>query len=341
MPLNSATIMPPQTPSAEQLLASLDRMAGARVLLVADLVLDRFIIGRPSRISREAPVLILQQEREIHTAGGGANAAVAAATLGARVAVAGAVGRDAEGSALLETLADAGVDTEAVRRLDSYRTPTKTRVVGRGIHAMPQQIVRFDREDLLPEDFIVAVPSSDPQMILVSDYGYGAAAPQALDALRKVGAPILVDSRYRLDEFAEVAGATPNQEEAERVLGASIEDRPARAAAELRSKLQLEHLLLTRGSEGMVLATDSGEARIQVHGSGEVADVTGAGDTVLAVFGTALAAGADSLEAALLANYAGGVVVTKAGTATVNREELAAAVQQDPEPIRRLEWSRS
>lgn len=333
--------MPPQTPSAEQLLAILDRMAEARVLLVGDLVLDRFIIGRPSRISREAPVLILQQDREIHTAGGGANAAVAAATLGAQVAVAGAVGTDAEGSKLLEAFTEAGIDASAVSRLDDYRTPTKTRVVGRGVHAMPQQIVRFDREDRLPADFEPVTPAVEAQIVLISDYGYGAAAPSVLDPVRKLGAPILVDSRHRLTEFREVAGATPNQEEAERILSASIEDRPAPAAAELRSKLAVEHLLLTRGSEGMVLATDQGQVRIPVHGGGEVADVTGAGDTVLAAFGTALAAGADPLAAALLANYAGGIVVTKAGTATVDRDELAAAVQQDPEPIRRLEWSQA
>lgn len=333
--------MPKTTPSADRLLEVIERMGRTRVLLVADLVLDRFIIGRPSRISREAPVLILQQDREIYTAGGGANAAVAAATLGAQVAVAGAVGRDAEGSKLLEALTEAGIDASAVNRLDDYRTPTKSRVVGRGVHAMPQQIVRFDREDRLPADFEPAIPASEPQIVLVSDYGYGAAAPSALDRVRELETPILVDSRYRLTEFGGVTGATPNQEEAERILRASIEDRPAQAADEVRTKLAVEHLLLTRGSEGMVLATDTGQTHIPVHGSGEVADVTGAGDTVLATFGTALAAGADPLEAALLANYAGGIVVTKAGTATVNQNQLAAAVQQDPEPIRRLERSRA
>ena len=335
-----AAIMTPTTPSAEQLHAILDRMAEVRMLLVADLVLDRFIVGRPSRISREAPVLILQQEEERHTPGGGANAAFAAARLGADVTALGAVGGDRAGSDLLVALEEAGVDTSMVEEIVGYQTPTKTRVVGRGAHAMPQQIVRFDQESTLDEELSFEVTESDANVVLVSDYGYGAATPTALTRLRDHFAevPILVDSRYRLNEYAGMTGATPNQEEAERLLGRSIEEAPAEAALELQRQLGCEYLLLTRGSEGMILAEADRAAHIPAHGSGDVADVTGAGDTVIATFGAAVAAGADPLAAALLANYAGGVVVTRAGTASVERDDLARALATDPLPLAELRW---
>ncbi len=332
--------MTPTTPSAEQLHAILDRMAEARMLLLADLVLDRFIIGRPSRISREAPVLILQQEEEQHTPGGGANAAFAAARLGAEVTALGAVGGDGAGRDLLVALEDGGVDTSMVEEVADYQTPTKTRVVGRGAHAMPQQIVRFDRESRLDTELSFGVTDSDAQVLLVSDYGHGAATPQALARLREcvTDVPVLVDSRYRLTDYTGISGATPNQEEAERLLGRSIEKAPAAAALELQHRMECEFLLLTRGSEGMILAEADRAAHIPAHGSGDVADVTGAGDTVIATFGAAIAAGADPLAAALLANYAGGVVVTRAGTASVDHDDLARAIDTDPAPLAQLQW---
>lgn len=334
--------MPPQTPSAEQLLAVFDRMPEARVLLIADLVLDRFIIGRPSRVSREAPILILQQEEVMHAAGGGANAAVGVARLGTQVAAAGAIGNDDEGRRLREILDDQGVDTDYVDTVDTYSTPTKTRVVGRGTHAVPQQIVRFDREGRLDGSFRPSTPDTKAHVVVVSDYGYGAATPEVLAGIRdRFGddTPVLVDSRYRLAEFDGATGATPNQEEVERILGHSIEPTPTDAAQRLRRQLACQFLLLTRGSEGMVLAEEDRSAMIPAHGSGEVADVTGAGDTVMATVAASLAAGAQPLEAALLANYAGGIVVTRAGTASVDRSELAAAVETDSTPRDAIEWS--
>ncbi len=253
------------------------------------------------------------------------------------------MGTDIEGDGLLASLQTSGVDTEAVQRINSYQTPTKTRVVGHGTHAMPQQIVRFDREDSLPSDF--THPKLDPNsvdLILVSDYGYGAATPATLESVRNTSdseTPVLVDSRYRLSDYFGISGATPNQEEAERIFGHSIEDHPVEAAQELRRRLRCDYLLLTRGSEGMILALDGGEAQFPVHGGSQVADVTGAGDTVIAAFGTALGAGADPLAAALIANYAGGVVVTKVGTAKVNRTELTEAIDIDPRPIEQTVWT--
>ena len=331
----------PSIPTTEHLLEIVNRMDQVRVLLLADLVLDRFIVGRPSRISREAPVLILQQEDDLLTAGGGGNAAVAAAVLNAQVCVAGALGSDAEGDSLLGVLQEFSVDTSLVQCLEAYQTPTKTRVVGHGTHAMPQQIVRFDREGTVPNGIVLPELTDKVDLVLVSDYGYGAATPEILASLQaslESDVPTLVDSRYRLAQYSGITGATPNQEEVERIFDASIEDQPVDAAHRLRRQLDCQHLLLTRGSEGMILALNSGTAKIPVHGGSQVADVTGAGDTVMAAYGVALAAGAEPLAAALIANYAGGVVVTKAGTATVDRSELNAAIKSDPEPISQLQW---
>ncbi len=318
-------------PSPDRLLELVAAIEKTRVLMLADLVLDRFIIGQPSRISREAPVLILQQEAERCLPGGGANAAVGVAALGAEVHLLGAVGEDDAGKDLVALLTEAGVHCNGIETVATYATPTKTRVVGHGIHAMPQQIVRYDREDR-----IAAAPSyvveGDFDLLLVSDYGYGAASPdshqqvcQQLDPL----ATTVVDSRYRLGDYRGITGATPNQEEVERCLDRSIEDAPADAALDLRRRLDSEFLLLTRGNEGMILATEEGTRSILAHGTTQVADVTGAGDTVLAAFGAAIAAGASPFEAASIANYAGGVVVTKSGTATVTAAELQTAIEGD------------
>jgi rfaE bifunctional protein kinase chain/domain len=155
---------------------------------------------------------------------------------------------------------------------------------------------------------------------------------------------VLCDSRFRLAEFRGLDGASPNEEEAEALLGEALDDdaeRLERGGRQLRARLGARFLLVTRGSRGMALFNEGDTAHLPVHGTDQVADVTGAGDTVIGTFALALAAGGTPLEAALLANYAGGVVVMKAGTATLTPEELAAAVRVDPRPLRELQWARS
>jgi len=339
-------------PTAERLLALIDGMAGQPVVMLVDLVADRFISGTPKRISREAPVLILRHEGEHLVPGGGANAVANVAALGGRPLPLGTVGDDGNGRELLEALAASGVETGGITVRPGYRTPTKTRVLAGARHAIKQQIVRFDiEEDLAPwradeAHFarFLAERVEGARVAVVSDYGYGAALPERLPLLRRALPPdgvILADSRYRLGEFVDLDGATPNEEEAEALFGGPLGEEPAEASTAGRAlcrRLGARFLLITRGSRGMVLSTAEGTAHVPVHGTDQVADVTGAGDTVIGTFALALAAGGSPLEAALLADYAGGVVVMKMGTATLSPEELRAAVATDEVPREELRW---
>ncbi len=338
-------------PSKARLLALVSAMAGQPVVVLADLVADRFITGTPKRISREAPVLILRFEGEQLVPGGGANAVANVKALGGEPLPLGIVGDDESGRGLLAAFSALGITTEGIAVRPGYRTPTKTRILGGGRHSIKQQIVRFDVEDEVSPNAeeqarfaaFLATRAAQAHLAVVSDYGYGAAAPSLLPLLRR-GAPerrLLVDSRYRLAAFHGLDGATPNEEEAEALLGQRLGDEPgplAEAGERLRGSLDAGFLLITRGSRGMSLIEPGRIAHLPVHGTDQVADVTGAGDTVIGTFALALTAGASPLEAALLANYAGGVVVMKMGTATCSPAELAEAVEKDPVPREALAW---
>lgn len=327
--------------------------------MLVDLVADRFITGSPKRISREAPVLILSYEGERLAPGGGANAVANVAALGGRPLPLGVVGDDTSGHELLAALAALGVTTDGILIRSGYRTPTKVRILGGGRHAIKQQIVRYDIEDRVTLDaaerarFATQLAawagtggSTGPNVAILSDYGYGAVDPGLLPCLRQAlgdGATLVCDSRYRLADFRGLDGATPNEEEAEALLGERLAEEPQETGAAgqaLRQRLGARFLLVTRGSRGMSLFTDGTAAHLPVHGTDQVADVTGAGDTVIGTFALALAAGAAPLEAALLANYAGGVVVMKTGTATLTADELRHAVASDPRPLEGLAWGR-
>jgi rfaE bifunctional protein kinase chain/domain len=326
-----------------RLLALVPSLAGRRIVVAGDFVLDRFVYGHPKRISREAPVLILRYRREERLPGGGGNTAANVRALGGVPLVVGAVGADEDGRALRECLAARGIGTEGLLETPGYRTPTKTRILAGAPNAIKQQIVRFDVEDTLPgappaltERLRTAAQNAEGAVL--SDYGYGAVSPASVGELRGSLPPharISVDSRHRLPDFAGVDAATPNVEELEECAGRELGESEAElveAAAALRSRMRCATLLVTRGSRGMALFSDSDgstPALIPVHGTDQVADVTGAGDTVLATFALALAAGGSPLEAALLANFAGSVVVMKMGTAVVSPEELSAAVEAD------------
>jgi rfaE bifunctional protein kinase chain/domain len=313
-------------------------------VVAGDFVLDRFIFGNPKRVSREAPVLILRYIREESIPGGAGNTAANVRALGGEPVAVGVTGRDEEGRALREILRSRGISPEGLMEVDGYRTPTKTRILGGAPHAIKQQIVRYDVEDTLGDPDAVSADlrqrlraaASGAHGAILSDYGYGAVTPAAVARLREVlapGSPICVDSRHHLPDFTGVDAATPNEEELEEYAGEPLGDsdgRLASAGSALRSRMRCSSLLVTRGSRGMALfGEDSQPSLIPVHGTDQVADVTGAGDTVLATFALALCAGAAPLEAALLANFAGGVVVTKMGTAVVTPEELHAAVESD------------
>jgi rfaE bifunctional protein kinase chain/domain len=237
-------------------------------------------------------------------------------------------------------------------------TPTKTRILAGGATGSKQQIVRLDSGRRHPLDATEqssraaglrslvgeSAPSSSRTVIVLSDYGYGAVDPALLESIRDVGglAPyVLVDSRYRLGEYRALSGATPNQEEAEGLWGHPLagDEELLRAGPRLLQRLGAAFLLVTRGSRGMALFLPQHKALlVPVHGSDQVADVTGAGDTVIGTLALALAAGATPPEAALLANFAGGTVVQKLGTATLSSEELAAAVNAGSAVLAGAEW---
>ncbi len=335
--------MPFEVPR-QRLLSLIERFSGRRLLVAGDFVLDRFVYGHPKRVSREAPVVILSYWKEESLPGGAGNTASNVRSLGGVPLPVGVTGADEAGRSLRGALEARGIATDALIEVPGYRTPTKTRILGGAPHAIKQQIVRLDVEEALPDDRgreaalrqRLLEAARGAHGAILSDYGYGAASPGAIPLLREglaSGAKICVDSRHRLPQYADVDAATPNEEELAEAAGGPLDDSLeilARAAASLRARMRCGCLLVTRGSRGMALFAGDGAPRlIPVHGADQVADVTGAGDTVLAAFTLALSAGAEPLEAALLANFAGGVVVTKMGTAVVTAPELADAVSSD------------
>ena len=349
--------LPGEAERKERLLNLVYGFSSRRLLVVGDLIADEFIYGEVSRMSREAPVLILKYDATEILPGGAGNAANNVAALGGRARVAGIVGTDAESQRLLKSF-HRGVDRSFVIRDKSYRTPVKTRILAGGVHAARQQVVRIDRESgwPVPERLAEAVLKrvlslvDECDGVLLSDYGSGLVTPKLADAVRRVLAgrsrrrpvPVLVDSRYRLLDYRGFTTCTPNESEVEQVLGIRISNDDAgkevkaleRAGRQLLKKTRMKGILITRGSRGMALfEPKQPTVHIPIVGSGEVADVTGAGDTVIATFGLALAAGASLYEAAHLSNYAGGLVVKKRGTATVSQQELADAVVRDHDTV--------
>jgi rfaE bifunctional protein kinase chain/domain len=329
--------------TADRLLELIDRFADARVALLGDMVLDRFILGTPKRISREAPVIILRHEGQRDVPGGGANALANLAALGVTAAPVGVVGDDESGRSLTSALADRGVDTSSIVVVPNYRTPTKVRILGGGSSSLKHQVARYDIEDELPPDggwstqVFERLENATTQAggLAISDYGYGAVVEDSVQRIVQAASRppwVCADSRHRIDSFPGVDAATPNLQELQESAGRTLdEDRDVAAAAEsLRQRIQARFILATRGSRGMTLVErDQDPLHISVFGADEVADVTGAGDTVLAVLTAALAAGATPADATRLANYGGGIVVMKLGTATVAPEELRDAVRHD------------
>jgi rfaE bifunctional protein kinase chain/domain len=331
--------------SRGRLLELVEAMQGRFVLVYGDVVADRFIYGTPKRISREAPVLILRQYREDLLLGGGGNAIQNILTLGGLPIPVAVVGSDRDGNALIDGLASQGVDCSAIMRLDRYRTPTKTRVLGGMPHSSRQQIVRFDLEDTVRLDerelerfsSILREQMGIASAALVSDYGYGTVTRGLVSELTRCarGKPVTLDSRYDILRYPGVTAATPNEDEAATTAGISLYDEEEaslfQAGQSIQQALDCEAVLITRGSRGMALVERDAESPvlIPVHGTDQVADVTGAGDTVIAAFTLALAGGASFLEASVLANYCGSVVVMKMGTATVSRDELRHVIERD------------
>ncbi|HUR33800.1 MAG TPA: PfkB family carbohydrate kinase [Vicinamibacterales bacterium] len=335
--------------SAARLLSLIDTFGSRRVLVVGDLIADEFIYGEVSRVSREAPVLILKYDATEVVPGGAGNAANNVAALGARARLAGMVGADPEGRRLLSTFPRA-VDARQVVRARQYRTPVKTRILAGGVHSSKQQVVRIDRETGWPlssevsEAFAASLAPALAECdgVLLSDYGSGLVTPDLALAIRRElegrtprrVVPIVIDSRYRLLDFKGLTACTPNESEVEQALGITIDDDGdalEEAGRTLLRRTGMQAVLITRGGRGMALfQSKQPTVHVPIFGSDEVTDVTGAGDTVIATLTTALSAGASFEEAARLANFAGGLVVMKRGTATVSARELRDAIAAGP-----------
>jgi D-glycero-beta-D-manno-heptose-7-phosphate kinase len=323
---------------------SLARVPGKRVVVVGDLIADEYLYGKPARISREAPVLILRfTDREVRL-GGAANAAHNVHALGATVLPMGLLGQDGAGDEVQALFRQAGMSTEGISREPGRPTPVKTRIMAGGYQSTRQQVVRLDRE---PDGGISGAAEARllerlrsigaaADGFLVSDYGYGTVTPRVYETVLELAlgrqVPVSVDSRYELPRFKGATAATPNEPEVEALTGQELTDEPAveKAGRAVLERLDARLLLLTRGSRGMALFEREGPVTFMpIHGVDEIADVTGAGDTVISTFTVALAARATPGEAAWLANVAGGVVVMKRGTATVSVPELLAALASD------------
>jgi rfaE bifunctional protein kinase chain/domain len=331
----------------ERLISIVRRFPQRRILVVGDSVADQFIYGAISRVSREAPVFILRHEHTETLPGGAANCALNLASLGASVSLISVAGDDEAGRALVEKLTAAGVDCSGVLISSELRTTTKVRILAGQLHSTRQQVIRIDYEGESLNDAELRARLRDSVLehtqaadaMIISDYNYGVAdadmASFARDAAAGRKVQVLADSRFRLADFVGFTSATPNQDEVEQQLGKEFTrlDELETASEQLRERLGYRALLVTRGSNGMMLLEAGVPAvHLEAVGAREPVDVTGAGDTVMATYTLALASDSSFPDAARLANYAGGLVVMKRGTASVTQEELENSVLHS-EPV--------
>lgn len=316
---------------------------GRRVVILGDLVADQFLMGTIARVSREAPVFILDHEKTETHAGGAGNAAVNVATLGGTPRIVGFVGSDPNGRLLRQRMADAGVDCEFLVSDDRVMTTTKVRVLAGQHYAPRQQVIRIDYADSqtindelrarLRDNLHQACDGADA--LIISDYSYGAADRETAALAQQIavdrGIPLLIDSRFALADFSDATAATPNQDEVEHILGKNFSLADCEG---LRKRLGLKALLVTRGNKGMTLfEEDKPHRHFDAVGSKEPIDVTGAGDTVIGAFALGLASGLSFADAASVANHAGGIVVMKRGTASASLDELIESLDAHPEVL--------
>ena len=329
-----------RTGVVSRLRSIIEGFKGKRVLVIGDMVADQYLIGRPTRISREAPVLILELDEERTLPGGATNVAVNARSLEAEVLLVGVVGNDAPGEDLRKAIDALGMHQEGLFTDTTRPTSTKTRIMAGSPQIVQQHIVRIDRVDTsdIAEpckghilDYIKAtLPTIDA--VVLSDYANGVMSPEIIEACvsvaRTLNKVIVVDSHGSLFRFQGVTALTPNQPEAEATLGMTIttQEQLDEAGERLLRGSNAQSVLLTRGSEGMSLF-EAGKAPTHfpiypLPGASEIVDTNGAGDTVAATFTLALTTGATKVEAAYLANAAASLVVRRLGAASNTPEEL-------------------
>ena len=329
------------------LLSLTGALRNKNVVVVGDVVVDEFVYGRVARVSREAPVLILDYDSTEIVAGGAGNAANNVAALGGKATLVSVIGRDAPGRRVVAAL-HRRVDSRRMLRIQGAPTPVKTRILAGGVHSAKQQVVRIDRDVAQPVQpgarraferaAFEAIRQGDA--VLVSDYGSGLITPAFVGTIRRtlkqtlrrdgLPIPVLIDTRYRLLDYGGLTTCTPNESEVEQALGIRINDNRRmleRAGREILARTRMQAVLVTRGSRGMALFVRGAPTmHIPIFGTDSIVDVTGAGDTVVSTVALALAAGGNFEAAARLANYTGGLVVMKRGTATVTVDELRQAI---------------
>ncbi len=328
----------------DRLTQLLEKMRGRRIAVVGDVMLDRYLIGDTERLSPEAPVPVVTVHEHRSALGGAANVAANVAAIGATANLVGVVGDDQDGGALRRDMVAAHLDDRFMLTMAGRPTTSKTRVVARG-----QQVVRIDEEvdtllDAVEGEKLgarVEEALADADALLLEDYNKGALTPTviraALGLARKRGLPTVVDPKFR--QFFAYEGATvfkPNRRELEAAMGAAMDLKHRNAIPQALERLKVDNLLLTLGAEGMLLVTKDRAVTHIPSIAREVYDVSGAGDTVTAWVGTALAAGATLIEAAHLANYAAGVEVGKSGVATVSPAEVLAVHEERFDQIGRM-----
>ena len=330
--------------SRERLVTLLARMRGRRMVVVGDVMLDRYLIGDTERLSPEAPVPVVTVTERRAALGGAANVAANVAAIGAHCVLVGAIGDDQEGSLIRQEMATHHLEDQYLITIAGRPTTSKTRVIARG-----QQVVRIDEEvdtlldlpdlERLTERMLEALEGADA--LLLEDYNKGALGPAlikaGIDAARKRGIPVVVDPKFR--RFFEYAGATvfkPNRRELESALGAAVDLQHRNALPDALERLKVDNLLLTLGSDGMFLVTKDRKVTHIPSLAREVYDVSGAGDTVTAWVGAALAAGASLIEAAQVASYAAGVEVGKSGVSAVSPGEVVAVHEERHDQAGRL-----
>jgi D-beta-D-heptose 7-phosphate kinase/D-beta-D-heptose 1-phosphate adenosyltransferase len=332
------------------LIRRLERLGSPRVVVIGDLVLDRYIWGYAERISQEAPVPLLRADQREHRLGGAASVATMLRALGAEVRLAGAVGRDVEADQVRRMLADQAIDDRLVLALDDRPTTLKERYIGRAQDRHPQQMIRVDYEtrDPIPADALARLHAELPaalawaEVILISDYGKGVCTPGLLRAVietaAKSGVKVLADP-IRSTDYSRYHGVhcmTPNRLEAQLATGMTISRKEDALAVGRRlvETLGLEAVLITLDREGMALVRADGRAEVLPTRPRQVYDITGAGDMVLAVVGLCIANGADYAEAAALGNIAGGLEVEKFGVATLTLQEILGDLMDHGGPER-------
>ena len=326
------------------LIKYIDKFKEKKIMVLGDLIADRFIIADPERLSREAPVLILKHQKEKILPGGGANAAANIASLGAEVDLIGVVGDDSAAEALKAELEKKSIITEVIFRDKSRPTAEKTRILAGGEQIVRQQVVRVDKvessdiDQQLAEKIIMYlkknIAASDA--VLFSDYGNGIfnsnTTPEIIKTAAASAKDSAVDSRHQLNIFKGAYIATPNLEEASAIYGSKLKTQSEveKAGLQIRKKLNLKYLLITQGGDGMTLFEPGDQIdHIPAANFSEVFDVTGAGDTVVGTLILALAAGAPAEIAIRIANYAAGIVVRKSGVAAVTAAELIREVNKN------------